>query len=87
MAVPQAVNGRVLSQRMRSAGMSHAVGHVDGGPLHAGQHCDRTRAGWSLRALHGPLREADALCCRRDTLKRMEVDHVLDGSLELRIVF
>ena len=53
-----AKNGRVLSQRTRSAGMSHAFGHVDGGPPPAGQPCDRRRVGWSLRARQGLLREA-----------------------------
>ena len=85
MAVPQTGNSRLLSQRKISAGMSHAVGHVDGGPLHASQPCDRKRVGTSPRPRQGPLREADVLCCRRDTLERMEVNHVLDGSLELRL--
>ena len=53
-----AKNGRVLPRRTRSAGMGHALGHVDAGPPIAGQPCDRRRVGWSPRARPGLLREA-----------------------------
>ena len=52
-----AKNGGVLSQRTRFAGMSHAVGHVDGGPPPAGHPCNRGRVDWSPKVRQGPLRQ------------------------------